>query len=183
MKPFKLILLLISCLFSTVMAQTQKTAAEHKVSVGAEFAFPTGDLATSYGYGYGASIQGEYNVLPNLNATVSGGYLELAYSKLYKDLWEPWLDYKLKNTVVYPVKVGGKYYFGKRYYSAAEVGAAITTEEGRATALSFAGGFGSSLAISAKSSIDLGARFEVWSMNGTTTFVGLRAAYSFGLKK
>lgn len=182
MKTFLLILVLITCSFVTVMAQTQSSAAVHKVSIGAELAFPTGDLATSYGFGYGVSAQGEYNVLPNLNATISGGYLELAYSKLYKDLWQPWLDYKLKNTVVYPVKAGAKYYFGKRYYSAAEVGAAITSEEGRATALSFAGGFGTSIAISPKSSVDVGARYEVWSMNGTTTFIGVRAAYSFGLK-
>lgn len=165
-------------------ANAQEQSVVNKVSIGAEFAFPTGGLAELYGFGYGASLQGEYNLLPNqlpnLNVTASVGYLELAYSKLYKGIWEPWMDTKIKNTIIYPVKAGAKYYFGKRYYGAAEVGAAITTEKGRATALSFAGGFGTSLAISAKSSVDVGARFEAWSMNGTTGFIGLRAAYAFG---
>ncbi len=177
MKKILSLIFALSLITGVSMAQTE--GAVRKISIGADFALPTGDLALSTNLGYGASIQGEYNLRPQLNVTASAGYLLMKYSQTYRDIWEPW-GYEFKDSSVFPVKAGLKYYFKKNYYGTAEGGAAITSETGRATALALAAGAGASFAVSNHNAVELGLRYELWSMNGNSTFVGIRAAYSFG---
>ncbi|MES2418064.1 MAG: outer membrane beta-barrel protein [Bacteroidota bacterium] len=171
--------LIIGLLFS---AMAQKQDSKYKISVGAEVLIPSGSAAEYNGTGYGASVQGEYKLLPNLSATLSGAYISLPYSKLYKEMVDPWLTSPLKNRVYYPVKGGAKYYFGKYFYGAAEAGASITTDVSSATSFAYAGGLGTSLSIAEKSNLDLGIRYETWALStsSTVSFIGVRAAYAFG---
>lgn len=177
MKKLLLSLALISGL--SLAANAQKEGPVNKISIGAEFVYPVGLFADSYKIGYGGSIMGEYNVLKKLNLTGSVGYTSLTYTKELKSTYES-IGLPTSNVVYYPAKLGVKYYY-KKLYGAAEIGGAISNEKSRSTALTYAGGIGTSFSVSPKSSIDVGVRYEEWNLNGRFPFVGLRAAYAFGL--
>ncbi|MCZ4244495.1 hypothetical protein [Pedobacter punctiformis] len=173
MKKVLLSLLMVAGLGLVASAQTE--GAVNKISVGPDFLLPVGDNGSNLSLGYGGSVQGEFNVATSLNLTASAGYISIAPKKEWKDLGAT-------NTGVIPVKAGVKYYFGGNFYGAAELGAAIFTDEGAGTAFSYAPTLGTSFSVSDKSSIDLGIRYEGWSKNSTTlSFVGIRAAFAFGL--
>lgn len=179
----KLVGFLSLALVLTFSASAQEQAHKYKVSVGGEFLYPLGGLAAEfYAGGYGASLQGEYKLTPKLNATVSGGYMSLAVSKLYKAIYLPW-KVELSDQVFYPVKAGVKYSLHKSLYVAGEAGASISKNKSvRATSFVYAGGVGTAFNLSPKSSIDLGVRYEAWALNSNNTysFAGIRAAYVFG---
>ena len=183
MKQLLLSLFLITGLFFSAAAQQQDV--KYKVSIGGEYLTAAGASAEYLGSGYGASIQGEYNLLPKLNVTVSAAYLSLGVAKLYKEIYEPWYETKFSNAVYYPVKAGAKYFFYKNFYAAAEGGASITKVEGKSTLFIYTGALGSTFKISPKSSLDLAVRYETWalSVNARDTFLGIRAAYAFGFGK
>jgi hypothetical protein len=178
MKKVFLSLLAIGAL--THGAAAQSTNAVNKISVGADLAIPTGDLSLISSLGYGGSINGEFNVAGSLNLTGSVGYLSFAYKKDIKEFFEQ-SGAKLDNQAGIPVKAGGKYYFGKFFYGAAELGASFSTGEDSATAFVYAPSVGVSYPLANKNAIDLGVRYESWSNEGTSSFIGVRAAYSFGL--
>jgi len=166
-------------------ATAQESDSKYKVSLGPEYLYTFGDVAEFYSMGYGASLQGELKLTPKLSVTASGGYLTLSVSKLYKQVVEPW-GAEPQNTIIYPAKAGLKYSLFKNIYAAAEAGAAISPNEvARATSFAYAGGLGTSFAVSSKSSLDLGLRYEAWSLNANDTysFIGIRAAYVFGFGK
>lgn len=178
MKHIILSLTLITGLFFSANAQQD---AKYKVSLGGEYLYTMGNVAEFYGMGYGASLQGEYKLLPKLSILASGGYMVLSVSKLYKDIYSPW-GQKFSNTTIYPVKAGLKYNFYKSFYAAAEAGAAISPNKvARETSFAYAGGLGTSFVVSEKSSLDLGLRYEAWALStkNTYSFVGIRAAYAF----
>ncbi len=183
MKQFLLSFSLLTGIAFSAIAQQQDSKI--KVSVGGEYLIAAGGSAEYLGSGYGASLQGEYTILPKLNLTASAAYISLAASKLYKEIYEPWFGAKIPNSIYYPVKAGAKYYLHKNFYAAAEAGASITNEKNSETSFAYAGGIGGSFAISPKSSIDIGVRYETWalSVNSRDTFVGVRAAYRFGFGK
>ncbi len=172
--------LIIGLTFS-VLAQDQ--TSKYKVSLGGEFLYPVGEQVMEYySNGYGASLQVEYKLTPKLNVTASGGYISLSLSKLYKEIYTPW-NVELSNKIFYPVKAGLKYNFYKSFYAAAEGGASISKDKAvRETSFAYAAGVGTNFVISAKSSIDLGVRYESWALNANNSysFAGLRAAYVFG---
>jgi len=180
MKKLILSLSLIAGLFFSAIAQQDP---KYKVSVGAEFLYPLNGVSEFYSAGYGASLQGEYRLLPNLKATVSGGYISLEVNKLYKDIFNPWGVGLKSSNIFYPVKAGAKYYFNKSIYAAGELGATISKDQNaRANSFAYAGGLGATFAVSPKSSLDLGVKYEAWALSASNTysFVGLRAAYAFG---
>ena len=176
MKKLLLSLTLVAGLGFAASAQTE--GAVRKLSVGAEFGFPTQsgskDLLIA-----GGSLQFEQPVAKALNLTVSAGYLSQMFTgdtkKALKTFGQP------TSFGVIPLKAGAKYYFGGNFYGAGEVGAAISTETGGSSKFAFAPGVGASFSVSDKSSLDFGVRYETWSNNGSTSFLGLRAAYAFGL--
>ena len=167
--------------------KAQKEGAVNKISIGGDFLYPaTGLLKESYNLGYGGSLQGEYNVMDKLNLTLSAGYLAMVYKQQIKDIYATTFPDSTKNDVSYPIKLGVKYYFGK-IYGAADAGVSISLDSDRNSSFVFAGGVGTSYSVSPKSSIDVGIRYEGWSSyvdantkTKLSTFVGLRAAYSFG---
>lgn len=167
----------------TVKAQTE--GAVNKINIGGDFLYPTTGLsADTYNYGFSASVEGEYNIWKKLNVTLSAGYLNMVYKKEIVDLYEGGLD----NDTYFPVNLGGKYYFDK-FYVSANAGSALSLNDGRNPAFIYSGGVGKAFSVAPKSNIDVGLTFRGWtsyisSVNtkpSTSTFVGFRAAYSFGL--
>ncbi|MGE6218969.1 outer membrane beta-barrel protein [Nubsella zeaxanthinifaciens] len=178
MKKTVLSLLLLAGLGVAANAQQ---GATNKISAGLELALPTGDNADVFSFGYGASLQGEFNVAKNLNLTANAGYLSFRLKKEIKELLESFGE-DTKGSGAIPLKAGAKYFFAGKFYGQAEVGAAISTDEDGGTAFSYAPGIGLNLPISEKTIVDLGIRYENWRKDGIgSSFFGLRAAVAFGL--
>lgn len=160
--------------FSSVNAQTKAP----KLSLGADFAFPMGDFGDATDFGFGGSLQYQHPVAENLLVTGSAGYLNFKG----KDYTAMGVTYKGGNSGAIPIKAGARYYFGENFFAAGELGAAIPTKDGGKTAFVYAPGIGVDFPVSDKGSVELGARYEAWSANSATSgFIGLRAAFNFGL--
>jgi hypothetical protein len=176
----KVILSVLTIAALNYSASAQSNNGNNKLSIGAELAIPTGNLSLIQSLGYGGSIQGEFVVAKSLALTGSAGYLTFAYKKEIKaGLKEAGIE--LDNQAGIPVKAGAKYYFGKLFYGAAELGASFSTSKDAGTAFVYAPTVGINLPISDKNNLDLGVRYESWSYEGASSFIGIRAAYAFGL--
>lgn len=176
MKKVLLSLLMVAGLGYAASAQTE--GAVQKLSIGAEFGLPTEKNSNTLIVG--GSLQYEHPVAKSLSLTGSAGYLSLMTTGDAKDALKA-LGIKTSFGVV-PLKAGAKYYFGGNFYGAGELGAAISTETGGSTLFAVAPTLGASFSVADKSSLDFGLRYENWSGNGGSTgFIGLRAAFAFGL--
>lgn len=175
MKKVLLSLLMVAGLGLAANAQTE--GAVQKLSIGAEFGIPTAKNSNTLIVG--GSLQYEHPVAKSLNITGSAGYLSSMATGDTKDLLKA-AGFKTSFGSI-PVKAGAKYYFGGNFYGAGELGAVFSTEEGGATAFTFAPTVGASFSVAEKSSLDFGLRYETWSNNGSASFLGLRVAYAFGL--
>jgi len=162
--------------FSSVNAQVIKSP---KLSLGAEFGFPVGDSGDGTDFGFGGSLQYQHPVAENLLVTGSAGYLNFKG----KDFDFGGVTIKGENSGYIPVKAGARYYFGENFFVNGELGAAFSTKSGSggSTAFVYSPGAGVEFEVSDKSSLELGARYEGWSKTGTFSFIGLRAAFNFGL--
>lgn len=157
---------------TNVSAQTKDPAMSgQKFGVAAEFAFPTGTFGDFYNLGYGASLQFQTPIAEKLNFTATAGYLNFKA----KD------EFGGGNVGFVPVKVGARYFLAENFYAGGELGASFGTKDGSGTAFAYTPNIGVEFPVSDKGSIDLGARYEAWSNDGTLRFFGLRLAYNFGL--
>lgn len=174
----KVLLAVITVLGLTYGASAQTQGS--RISIGADLAVPTGDLAVISSLGYGGSLQGEFAVAKSLSLTASAGYLTFGFKKVFKDAFEE-AGISVGNQSAIPLKGGAKYYFLKNVYGAAELGAALSTGEEGGTAFLYAPTVGISFPLAGKNAVDLGLRYESWSNEGTSSFIGLRASFAFGL--
>lgn len=173
MKKVFLSLLALSAIGFNAVGQT---AASTKLSIGTDLAVPTGNFAILSGIGYGGSAKAEFNMGSSVWLTGSAGYLNFPYKKVWTDLEQEY-EIDMGSMSGIPLKVGAKYYFSDLIYGSAELGAAFTSG---ATALIYVPSVGLSVPLG-KQALDVDARYESWSNGGTTSFLGIRAAYSFGL--
>jgi hypothetical protein len=191
MKPtLKMIVVSSSLVISALAgkAQSSPSAAgskqEFRLSVGPEAGIPLGDLSNSYNWNFGGSIQADIPVIHSLYVTVNAGYNNFFVKKDQTDL-------PGKNLRLIPVKAGLKYFpAGDIFYVQGEAGAAFLANKSdlgadKSAAFVYAPQVGVLLKLAPKNYIDLGVRFEGTSAfyNGgnTNNFLGLRAAYAFGL--
>jgi opacity protein-like surface antigen len=161
--------------FSSASAQNSKDPAMNgsKLGVGVEFGLPVGDFGDVFNLGVGGSLVLQIPVATNLNFTGSAGYLK--FSNDSDDI----IEYSV---AAIPVKAGLRYYFAENFYGAGELGAAFYTGDNSTTAFAYAPGIGVEFPVANKAAIDLGVRYEGWSANSrTNSFVGIRAAFNFGL--
>lgn len=157
--------------FSNANAQKDPGMNGPKLGIGAEFAFPIGQFGDVSKFGVGGSLLYQHPVAPNLNLTANAGYISVKNK-----------DIAGGNTAgLIPVKVGARYFLAENFYVNGELGAAFSTVTGGGTAFAYSPGVGIEFPVANKSSIDVGARYEGWSNNGTLSFIGLRAAFNFGL--
>lgn len=158
--------------FSSVKAQKDVAMTGPKLGIGAEFAFPMGKFGDAYNLGYGGSLLYQHPVAANLNLTGSAGYLSFKA----KD------EFGGGTSGSIPVKAGARYFVAENFYIGGELGAAFSTETGGKTAFAYAPGIGIEFPVSDGGAIELGGRYEGWSANSnTSSFIGLRLAYNFGL--
>lgn len=180
----KLLLSLSFIIGLSLVTKAQTEGPVHKITVGPDVMYPFGLAADSYKLGYGGSVMGEYNIGKKLNLTAYVGYSKLAYKSEVKKLYTD-----LKDDFYIPIRLGAKYYFGP-VYGAADAGIGLSLKEDRNSSFAYTATVGKAFSVSPKSSLDIGVRYEGWSMYrdqvGITfvdnySFVGLRLAYVFGL--
>ena len=157
---------------------------EFRLSVGPEAGIPLGDLSNGYNWNFGGSIQADIPVIHNLYVTVNAGYNNFFVKKDLADGVD-------KNLQLIPVKAGLKYFpVGNIFYVQGEAGASFLANKSdlgadKSAAFVYAPQVGVLLKLAGKNYIDLGVRFEstaaFYDGGNTNNFLGLRAAYSFGL--
>lgn len=158
--------------FAGYLANAQTQGAVQKLGIGAEVILPVSE-GSSGTLGLGASLKYEHPIAPALNFTISAGYINLFSTESGAS----------GSANLIPFKAGAKYYFGKGFYGATELGASILSSEGESvTAFTFSPGLGVSLASKSKNNVDIGLRYENLSANGGSfSLLGLRIGYNFGL--
>jgi len=161
--------------FSSASAQSGNDPAMSgpKLGVGVEFGLPVGDFGDVFNLGVGGSLVYQHPIAANLNLTGSAGYISFKSKEV--------LGFTTSFGTI-PVKAGLRYFFAENFYGGAELGAAFSTEDGGGTAFAYAPGIGVEFPVADKAAIDLGVRYEGWSRDSNTmSFVGIRAAFNFGL--
>lgn len=174
MKKLLLSLALVAGLGLAANAQNKKDPAMNgsKIGIGADFAFPMGDFGDFYDFGVGGSLNFQAPIGSKLNFVGEAGYLSFTTKEV------------LGQTASFgtiPLKAGVRYFLAENFYAQGQIGAAISTETNGSTAFLYAPSLGVEFPVADKMSIDFGARYEGWSKNGTSSFIGLRAALNFGL--
>ncbi len=175
MKKLLLSLALVAGLGLAVNAQDKKDPAMGgaKIGVGADFAFPMGNFANGTDFGVGGSLNFQTPIASQLNFVGEAGYLSFMSKKNI-----------LGNTTSFgtiPLKAGLRYFLAENFYAQGQVGAAISTATGGGTSFLYAPSVGVEFPVADKMAIDLGARYEGWSNNGSLSFIGIRAALNFGM--
>ncbi|MCX2491907.1 hypothetical protein OQX63_00395 [Pedobacter sp. PF22-3] len=122
---------------------------------------------TGLGLVIGGDIRYQFNVDKQLSIPVTAGYNNFSV----KDAG---------SFGIIPVKAGAKYFFndsGSGAYGLAELGAGFGTEKGSGTSFVYSPAIGYSWA----NGLDLAAKYEGYSNNGSIGFAGIRLAYGFSL--
>ncbi len=156
--------------FSNVKAQ-DKAMSGPKLGVGVEFGFPMGDFGDVSKFGVGGSLTYQHPIANKLNLTGNAGYLSFKA----KD------EFGGGTAGFIPVKAGLRYFLAENIFVGGELGAVFGTEDGAGTAFAYSPGVGVEFPVADKSTIELGGRYEGWSNDGTSSFIGLRLAWNFGL--
>lgn len=186
-RTFTLLMLLAACIF-TASAQTKPNGGV-KINLGAEGALPVGAASNGYNYGIGLSVKAEVPLDESLKITGGVGFSSLMFTNSAIDVHKANGDNEESATFV-PVKVGIRYYLASRFYAEGQVGAVFGTESGTSASLGITPDSGTSFAYSpgvgvlfpmkGGEGIDIGARYEAWSRDGSTLgFIGLHVAYKF----
>jgi hypothetical protein len=162
----KSVLLLTAAL---VIFSVASSFAQGRFSIGADLAFPQGDIGDAVGIGFGADVRYESPINDNLSWMATAGFLSFGE----KD------DSGVKLSII-PINAGLKYYFTESFngfYAGAELGfniAKVKFDGGddSETKFGFAPQIGYHLA-----NFDFALRYSIID---DADFVGLRAAYVFG---
>ena len=152
---------------------TSANAQSQKLGIGLTAGIPTND---AYNFVGGVDLRYQFDVDKQLSIPVTAGYTRM-FAK----------DYTVGNITVdgtdfgyIPVKVGAKYFFnesGAGVYGLAELGAGFGTDKGSGTSFVYSPAIGYAWS----SGLDLAAKYEGYSNNGSVGFAGIRLAYGFSL--
>ncbi|HEY0056846.1 MAG TPA: outer membrane beta-barrel protein [Pedobacter sp.] len=175
-------ILLVAALAVVAFSASAQTEGKGRTrfSVGLEAGLPIGDAGDFYSFGIGGAAKAEIPVASKAFATVSAGYTSLSYSDETKTFIKAFFGSDEKAEGFVPLKAGLKYFFGKNFYGAGELGAAIGTAKGAETAFAWAPGIGISYPVSDRNDIDAGVRYESWSKDGNSiNQIGFHVALKF----
>ena len=177
--PFFLITVIV-LLFNIKDASAQKRSEALRFGVGVDVGVPTSDNVSELVLGPSLRLQWDFPKRTSLTLTT-------AYEVFVeKDKQEISGETFIANQL--PVKLGGKFFFGKSYtfYVHPEAGASFSMEKDYGNALVYSGGLG----YVTKKGIDLGLRYEGYEfgdsnkMSPTERFgmIALRVAYGIRLR-
>lgn len=173
-------ILVIAVLFaSTVMYAQSGSSSVQKfdLSVGVDGGLPLGNLKETSKFGIGGTAKLGYNVTDNIAVTFQTGYISFA-GKSEEFEGE---KYKWPSLNFIPFKFGGRYTFANGFYAEPQLGFSRLGAKGEGGATGFTYAINAGYRMTP--GIDVSARYEGVSKEGTVSFIGIRAAYSFGLGK
>lgn len=178
----KKVFLILAASFIGLSAFSQTRQPGSELSIGAEAALPVGNLKDASNFGFGATVKYAYNFDETIAATLQSGYIYFPG----KDLG----GLKVNHGII-PLKAGVRFSIGQ-FYLEPQLGAAFVNQKwsetgnatnnsvsGNYTAFAYAGNVG----VFATPNFDISLRYEGMSKNGTSSFLGLRLAYTFPLGK
>lgn len=155
----------------TANPDSVKTYKKLSFNIGLDEGIPVNYVAKYSSFVTGGSVQAGYEVLKELNATLSVGYRYFVA--------------KNGNTGLsfIPVMAGLKYHFVPRFYLSGQLGSAVTVGKDTSKALYFIYNQGIGYVVS--DHIDILLKYEGINtgVERTYSFAGLRIAYTFGKNK
>jgi hypothetical protein len=173
MKKILLSLTILGLTITSALAQT--TPNTGKFSAGFEAGVPFGTLIKDISsVALGGSLKYDYPISEGIFVTGSAGYTNFIYKSDYKEFLKEF-DINKSGEGFVPIKAGIKYYVSGGFYGEAQGGVVLSTESGGGTAIAYAPCIGYTW----DDSVEIGARYEGWSHNGTISQVAFRVAYRF----
>lgn len=148
-----------------VIAQTRK------LGIALNLGIPTND---TYSLAIGGDLRYQIDATKQLSVPITAGYTHFTG----KEIGNTGVNYADRAYI--PVKVGAKYFFdtsGSGAYGLGEIGAGFGTKSGSGTAFVFSPAIGYAWS----NGLDLAAKYEGYSNNGTAGYAGIRLAYGFKL--
>lgn len=154
-------------MFFTINANAQN----QKLGVGLNLGVPTKDYQNLV---VGADLRYQFDVDKQLSVPITAGYTHFFGS----EIGNTGVNHADQGYI--PLKAGLKYFFsetGSGAYGLGEIGAGFGTTSGAGTAFVFSPAIGYSWS----NGLDLAAKYEGFSNNGTIGYAGIRLAYGFKL--
>lgn len=170
-----LLLMLTGLLFeSGIKAQIAKLHSWN-LSIGADLIYPENSFRKTHGWGYGATVKGEYVFAKHTSVTASVGAYRLSPKT---NMLNPGGE----SVQSIPFKLGGRYYLGN-FYLGGDAGLLLQGGFRKNEGLVYSFFLGDELVTGKNgNSLDISIRHEAWVTDITRAFVGLRLAYEFRLK-
>ncbi|GAB2823049.1 hypothetical protein [Ferruginibacter profundus] len=153
----------------------KSTENKFNFSAGPEIGFATGDLNRTHSVGIGATIQGDFNIAPSTDFTVTTGFLSYAGRSAGNGT-------KNKAQLIIPVRVGLKYFLSEGFYGAAQLGAGFFSNYSLRTgaALAYTPMLGYEFNTKSGKAVDAAFKYDGYAKNGSGLgSVGVRLAYRF----
>lgn len=158
------------CYGSACVAQESRSNSE--ISVGVDGGVPVGSFHKLSNVGFGGTIKYGYNIDSTIAVTLQSGYISFLGKSMESGSGWSYTGYQ---TAQIPVKAGLRLTKG-RYYFEPQAGISFLAGGGyHNTAFTYAAGIGKKLL----EHFDVCVRYEAWSNSGTSSFIGLRLAYTF----
>lgn len=178
MNRYKNLFAFAIALFTASICQAQSASTISKqiqVGINVEGAFPMGDFGKSYSFGIGGSIMGRYTLSDKANLTASLGYLNFSGKSITEtfegDDGPQTQTFKVPSTYGIPLRLGANYLIGGPLFIQGEIGASFMKG---GTAFLYTPGIGARF-----NNLEVEAKYEGWSKNGTLSFFGVRVGYFF----
>ena len=162
----------ITAIYTGAFAQ-KETDKKFNFSAGPEIGFATGNFNNTHSIGFGATIQGEFNIAPSANFTLTAGFLSYAGRSAGSGI-------KNKAQSIIPLKAGLKYYLSEGFYGAAQLGAGFLGSYRTGAALAYTPMLGYEFNTNSGKAVDASFKYDGYSKNGTGLgSIGFRLAYRF----
>jgi len=179
MTSYKNLIAVIIALSTASMSQAQSASSIAKkiqVGINIEGAFPTGDFSQAYSFGIGGSVMGRYALSDKANLTASLGYLTFSGKSISETVYDEDDEtqtetYKVPAFHGVPLRLGANYLISGPLFIQGEIGAAFLKG---GTAFLYTPGLGARF-----SNLEVEAKYEGWSKDGTLSFFGIRVGYFF----
>jgi hypothetical protein len=169
---FAAIILLCS---SNIFAQSKSSSTGADLSIGVDGGFPIGSFGDGYKFGIGGTAKLGYNLNDMFAVTLQSGYISFSGKS------QTFFGTTIQNPAVgfVPIKLGLRYTVNGGVYVEPQLGVSVISGGGSTTAFTYAINLGYRMT----PGIDISARYEGVSDDGTASFIGLRIAYGFALGK
>ncbi|QKJ31651.1 hypothetical protein HQ865_18395 [Mucilaginibacter mali] len=176
MKKSLTLFLLLAAL--AITANAQKKPAGNFFNLAIQGAMPVSN--NEYNFGIGISGQFEIPVSTDVHFTAGAGYISLQIKDSFKKILSAAGDNSSSHGFI-PVQIGIKYFLSQQFYAAAQTGAVLGSKSGTGTAFIYSPGLGCVIPVQNGNAFDIGVRYEGWAQSNSLNFIGVHAAFKFGL--